>query len=169
MLNDDYYAAALINNPGGPGPDKPVTKVTPELRSDWNNFIDYLDKKGVKGNPSLDDKDKAMGKQYLNEYLKANPNSKLSYDVVPAIQQDFQDIRANGLKDIRAGKVKIDGLKSEDEFMQNLSPVDGWLGSMTTSHKFPTAVSTNKNTGERKDFGTNLDAYEALVKPYRKP
>ena len=52
-------------------------------------------------------------------------------------------------------------MKSPDEIMAGLSPVDGWLGSQTSSHKYPVAMLTNN--GVTQNFGTNTAAYDAAM------
>lgn len=163
MLTKDYYEAALLKRPlaEGPGDPAPAKALDPSIRPEWNNFIDFVDKKGMRGNPQLDDKDKGLGKQLMAEYLKLNPQSKLSYDLVPAIQQDMQNVRNIGLKNIHDNNLKVPGVAKDDDYMANISAVDGWLGSKTSDHKFPTAIQTDNINGKttQTNYGTNIEDY----------
>jgi hypothetical protein len=47
--------------------------------------------------------------------------------------------------------------------MPGVSKVDGWPGTKTLSHKFPTA-SFKKADGEKVEYGTDLSAYDKLIK-----
>ena len=47
-----------------------------KLRGEWNGFLDYLDKKGVRGNPSLDKG--GLGMQMFDDYVKQNPTISLN-------------------------------------------------------------------------------------------
>lgn len=43
--------------------------------------------------------------------------------------------------------------------MGGISKVDGWLGSKTSSYKFPTAAATNTNQSVT-NYGTNTQAFD---------
>ncbi len=42
------------NPPGVPAAPKGYTVSTPQQRTEWNGFLDYLDKQGIAGKPELD-------------------------------------------------------------------------------------------------------------------
>lgn len=142
-------------------PEDPA--LTPQAKSKWNQFVDYLDKSGYKGNALLDDRNKGLGVRLMNQYKNINPSFDLNYEQVKQVQQELQDYRSKVVQDYKAGKVKIDGIKSPDEFMADLSPADGWLGSKTSSHKFPVAMLTKTDpTGtQTQNFNTDIAAYDA--------
>lgn len=175
-----YETAQHVLNPEvivpGPGDGQtPVAPLPPNLRPEWNKFIDFVEAKGMKGNKLLDDRNTALGKQLMQEYLKTNPKSPLTYDVIPSVQQSLQEYRAKSLQEIRSGKAQFDG--KEEEFMPGLSKVDGWLGSKTSSYKFPSASSVvkkdingltgedskNNHTTEVKNFGTDVELYDKMM------
>ncbi len=141
--------------------------LTPSQKQEWNGFIDYLEKSGYKGSPQLDNKNTALGASLLEQYRKVNPKFSLTYDNVRDVQQDLQDYRKSMIDQYKQGKIVVDGIKSEDEIMPGLSDVDGWLGSKTSSWRFPKAV-LKESKGSVKDFGTDLAAYEAAARQYKK-
>lgn len=135
--------------------------LNPDQRAQWNAFVDYLQSKGMKGNPALDNRDTGLSQQVFNSYKAQNPHFTLTYDQVPAVQQDLQNYRDQIIQKWKANPSTIPDAKSEDEIMPNLSPADGWLGSKTSSHKYPTA--TFNNNGVVQNYGTDLGKYDAAI------
>ncbi len=148
-------------------PQQPPPGLTPQQRMAWNMFIDYLDKQGVKGSPLLDQRDKNLGQYYFQKFASTNPGIPITYNDVPKIQAELQDYRTNLVNQWKSGKAKIDSIKTEDEIMPQLSAVDGWLGSKTSSYKYPVytqSVTKNGNTATT-DHGTNkFDEVSAQLK-----
>lgn len=144
-----------------------VPPLTPEEKKQWNGFVDFLDKAGLKGSPMLDNRNTAMGAKLMEEYRKANPSFSLTYDRVKDVQGDLQTYRADMVDKFKNGKIVVEGVKSEEEIMPGLSSVDGWLGSKTSSWKFPTALLT-ESSGANKNFGVDISAYEAATQNLRK-
>lgn len=149
-------------------PQQPQVQTAPQVpplsdkqKQDWNSFLDFVDKEGYKGNPILDDKNKQLGLYLMQKYRSLNPKATITYQDVPRIQGELQAYRNNVVNQWKAGKIQTDA-KSEDEIMPGLSPVDGWLGSKTSSHKFPTAVVTNTTDGKSltTNYGTNVAAFD---------
>lgn len=131
-------------------------------RQEWNSFLDYLQKRGVKGNPALDNRDTGLGQKLMEEYRAQNPHFSLTYDQVPQVQQDLQDYRNSLVQQYKSGKAAVTpDIKSADDIMPDLSPADGWLGSKTSSHKYP--VATLNNNGTVQNYGTNISAYDAAM------
>ena len=135
--------------------------LTPQQRTQWNLFIDFLDKQGLKGHPSLDMRDKNMGQFYFNKFAQANPLFQLKYEDVPQVQQDLQEYRTDLVNHWKAGKAVVDGVKTEADIMPGLSQVDGWLGSKTSSYKFPsyTNYRTDNGTTTKTEHGTDFVAF----------
>lgn len=141
----------------------PPPGLTPLQRNQWNQFIDYLDKQGVKGSPLLDQRDKNLGQYYFQKFASTNPGITITYKDVPRVQQELQDYRNGIIGQWKTGKVQIPDVKAEDEIMPGLSQADGWLGSKTSSYKYPTASVTTVKNGvtSKKDYGTNTEKYDA--------
>jgi hypothetical protein len=139
-------------------PDPPV-KITPEQKSEWNKFLDFVNEKGFRGNTDLDKKDTNLGKSLIEEYRKLNPESKISYDLIKPIQENvIQDWEM--MKKIRA----MQGVKAVNADDRQLSPPDGWLGSLTSNGYFPTATTSDDKGRIIKDWGHDLNGYyESLV------
>lgn len=133
-------------------PDPP-TKLTPDIKSDWNNFLDFVNSKGYRGNKDLDKRDTNLGRTILEEYRKTNPKSPLQYEMVKDIQHGI-------LQDWELGK-KIQQLQGVETNLDDrpLSEPDGWLGSLTSNGYFPTATTTDPKGKVIKDWGFDLDGY----------
>jgi hypothetical protein len=152
-----YNAALPIEMQGAQKPP-----LTPQEKVQWNGFIDYLDKQGLRGSTALDNRDTGLGAKLMAQYQKVNPAFNLTYDRVGDVQQDLQDYRKQLIDKYKSGKAQADsGIKSPDEIMSGLSPVDGWLGSKTSSYKYPTAQATIQ--GKKTDYGVNTAAYDAAM------
>lgn len=136
---------------------QPPPGLTPLQRMQWNSFIDFLEKEGVKGSPLLDQRDKNLGKFYFQKFVTSNPGITLRYEDVPRIQQELQDYRANLVNQWKNGKVSVDSVKTEDDIMPGLSQVDGWLGSKTSSYKYPvsTDLLTKNGNATATNYGTS--------------
>lgn len=114
-------------------------QLSTDLRSDWNNYVGWLESKGVKGSPELDKNN--TGFKYLDEYRKANPNTLLSKESIPQVQNYLQEYRnwviESHKNKTRPIQFKEDPGSNYELFMPNLSKVDGYPGQFTTSYKFP--------------------------------
>jgi hypothetical protein len=157
----------MVQGPGEDGPGTTKTKLTPAAKQDWNKFIDYLDAKGMRGNPALDDRNTDLGRKMLGQYKAANPKSGITYEMIPQVQQELQDYRAEALKKIQAGGASAGGVQP-DQFMPGLSQVDGWLGQKTSNWQFPKA--TLMDNAKQVDYGTDTEAYDKRMSAskYRK-
>ena len=158
------------------GPGDPITPPAPQApkgyaplsvqqRQDWNSFLDYLDKKGVGGSKDLDARDKSLGLSYFKQYLKENPKSTITPDIIPQVQYDQYLIRKgdsfNGLGPeqmayLRKGLTRPDG--TSPYLSRPVSDVDGWLGSLTSKQYYPTA-RRGTNLDGSFDFGVNVEDY----------
>jgi len=134
---------------GGDG-DKSKTAapivVDDKIRGEWNKFQDFLTQRKLAGAVSLDNRDTQLGRKILDEYRKVNPSTPLTYDHIAPIQNSLNNYRMNAWKLVQAGKATSDA-KTLDEFMPNLSQVDGWLGSKTSQVKFPLSIMNGKVVG----------------------
>ncbi len=158
---------AEYNKIQGPGDAAKPAPISNDKKATWNAFIDYLDKAGYKGSTALDNRDTNLGKTLLAKFNKINPSAKLSYDDVPVVQSALQDYRQGLINKWKAGQAGAEGIKSVDDIMPGLSPVDGWLGSKTSSYRFPVATITHTD-GTQQNFGVNTDLYDKLIQPKTK-
>lgn len=137
--------------------------LSPAQKNDWNRFIDFVDKEGFKGNPTLDDKNKQLGNYLMQKFQSLNPKTTITYNDVPRVQQELQNYRTDVVNQWKANKSIVPDAKSEDEIMPGLSGVDGWFGSKTSSHKFPTATYSRTENGQTTttNYGTDTQRYDA--------
>lgn len=140
----------------------PPIPVTNDQKVQWNGLLDYIKQKGLQGSPALDNKNTALGQQLMEEYRAQNPHFNLTYDQVPQIQQGLQDYRNTLVKQWQANPKVAPGVKSPNDIMSGISPVDGWLGSKTSSYKFPSATLVNSD-GTAQNYGVNTAAYDAAI------
>lgn len=136
-------------------------------RQHWNDFLRFVYKKGYYGNKALDARNTSLGKSMMDEY-NATPFGKLnpvSYDMVPRVQSEFQDLRKNGVfpeyengEYASAFKKYIRSVGIKD----TLSPTDGWFGSLTSQEAYPEITD---NDGH--NWGVNYDAFfKSMSKKY---
>lgn len=150
------------------GSDK-NTAITPELMTEWNKYLNFLDSKGVRGSADLDKHGKGLS--YLDEYIKANPKTSLSRDAVPAIQEALKDYRKWTIETneqrVSAGKPGIElntpkgriPLKGNEAiFMSQIdkTKIDGYPGQWTTQQIFPSEYMGAVASGRRVGFVPQL-------------
>jgi hypothetical protein len=134
-------------------------------RKDWNDFLDYLQKEGVGGKADLDKRDQTLGLSYLKKWNAANPDRAIDPSIIPNIQYEQYLLRKTdrfpGLKPEEIAFIKR-GLRTASGTSpyldREVSPVDGWLGSITSRLFYPTSYRST-NTGEKYDFGVNMEDY----------
>lgn len=137
--------------------------LTNDQKVHWNNFVDYLQKTGYKGSKALDNRNMAMGENLLAKFNQMNPGSQIRYEDVPMVQSELQKYRQDLVNRWKSGKAEgTPDIKTEDDIMGGLSPVDGWLGSKTSSYKFPTAVVTQSD-GNKVNYGVDTKLYDAYM------
>ena len=136
----------MINLPGDVLANIGEPKIDDATKQSWNDYVQYLQTKGLKGHPSLDQGDTAL--KVLDAYRKENPKSLLSRDNIPLIQQEFSSYRGKALADIKSGKAS-GPVNPDENFMPGLSKIDGIPGSMTTSYTFPAARTTHELRDEK--------------------
>lgn len=116
------------------GGDEPKEKLTPQKMKEWNMFIDWMKTKGHSGSTKLD-KDKTLGQSLFNQFKKDNPSTTITYDIVPAVQTEFQRLK-NDAQNFAARRND----PNAKNIMSNVSKVDGFLGSQTSQFSFPDMV-----------------------------
>jgi hypothetical protein len=130
-----------------PSEDKPVDN---SVRIGWNNYLEWLDKKGLKGHPELDKGD--MGGKMIDMYKKEHPESPISREIIPTIQKEFQRYKDWSLGQVKAGKASLAEGVTPENYMKDLSVIDGIPGQRTTSFSFPSGYLTTFSNG--KNMGT---------------
>jgi hypothetical protein len=147
MLHEELrggLAEALKSIAPDPVDDKPIDN---NIRLEWNKYLDWLDKKGVKGHPELDKND--MGGKMIDAYRKENPSSPISREIIPSIQKEFGRYRDWSLGQVKNGKASLAEGVTPETYMKDLSIVDGIAGQRTTSFKFPPSYLTTFNNGQK--------------------
>jgi hypothetical protein len=77
-------------------------KLTDQNKIDWNNFLNHLEAKKLRGLPCLDQNN--MGNALFIEYINTHKTS-LSIELIPLIRAEYLEIRNRLIKDIESGKV----------------------------------------------------------------
>lgn len=144
-----------------PKNETPATSVN--VMQQWNNYVDWLDSKGMKGSPELDKGDK--GFQMMEMYRKENPSFTLTKDDIGVIQQRLQDYRSFAIDSIKQGKMKVN-YGGKEVFYKDLPPeqqkdvdenymgkiaktgIDNFPGEFTTSTKFSSEFISKVNSRE---------------------
>lgn len=147
---------------GSGGKEKAPVTITNKTRTDWNNYVDWLEKKALKGSALLD-KD-GFGFKMIEQYKKENPETTITKDAVVPIQKEFQKYRQYALDQVDKGKVILGDGVTKDNFLRALSIVDGIPGQRTTSYKFPEGFMKEMDTTENKGFmNTDSPAIQQLL------
>lgn len=144
------------------GPDKPM-QITPQIKQEWNRFLDYLNQRGYRGSKDLDVRDTNLGRHILEDYRKVNPNTVIDYNLVKPIQEAVNNDWTL-MKQIQ----QLNGVKAQNADDRPLSPPDGWLGSMTSNGYFPTASTSDSQGRMIKDWGFDLPGYYQYLQSIQK-
>jgi hypothetical protein len=162
-----YYDILDSGGGGGSDPNKlpPPTPtgyvpLTVEQRAQWNGFLDYLDKQKLGGNADLDKRDQSLGLQQMAAYKKANPNFSITPDQIKNIQyEQYQLRKGDSFSTLTPEQLKYVRNGLNPAFMSRpVSPVDGWLGSITSKLYYPTAHRGTNIEGSY-DFGPDVETY----------
>ena len=157
MVSVSKYALGGPIGDEGKGVPKGYKPLTTQQRSDWNGFVRYLNRDvKVGGSKDLDDRTKDTGLSYLNAYKKANPNFSITADMVPYVQYEFQQLKnTNALPNVQpAGRVKTLVQSYFDK--RDVSPVDGWIGSLTSRQGYP-EVTEFSDDPQHKYWGLDYE------------
>jgi len=144
----DMIPAAALASQVGPGDPSPKVKVDNKLRNAWNDYVNFLSTKGLKGHPSLDHN--GLGFKMIDEYRKLNPDTPLTKDMVIPIQQDFSNYRDWTLGQINKGGGQFGPGVNKDNFLKQLSVVDGIPGQRTTAFQFPKSYLDTFSDGKHE-------------------
>lgn len=146
--------------PGGGGGAAPApiapkgyAVTTPQQRTEWNGFLDYLDKQGVAGKPDLDKP--GAGLKYFQDYKKANPNISLTPEHIQNIQYEQYQLR-KGEQFGTLNKMQLDHLRSglaSNYLNKPLSDVNGQINSATSKLYYPAG----------KSYGTDIEHYDTAL------
>jgi hypothetical protein len=136
-----------------------------EERAQWNNFLDYLDKQKLGGNPVLDQRDQSLGLKQLAAYKKANPSFAITPDRIPSIQyEQYQLRKGDSFSNLTPEQLKYVRNGLNPAYMAHeVSPIDGWLGSITSKLYYPTAYRSD-NRGNKYMFNTDIESYVNSLK-----
>jgi hypothetical protein len=124
--------------------DEKGETVSDAIKQDWNAYLSWLDKKGMRGKPELDKG--GVGNNLFKQYLKENPNTSLSEKIIPSIRKAYVDLRNDRLKEIESGKGNYEG--SPESFMKHIvlneqSGDPNYVGQHLTQTMFPGAKLTS--------------------------
>jgi len=142
------------------------TPLSVSQRAEWNNFLDYLDKQKLGGNPVLDKRDQTLGLQQMAAYKKANPNFSITPEMIPFIQyEQYQLRKGTSFSNLTPEQLKYLRQGSDAYINRPISDPDGWLGSLTSKEYYMTA-RRGTNMGYSYDFGPDIETYvKSLADP----
>src|SRR4051812_31998355 len=139
--------------PKAPAAPKGYAVTTPQQRTEWNGFLDYLDKQGKGGNPELDQP--GAGLKYFQQYKKANPNVSLTPEHIQNIQYEQYQLR-KGEQFGSLDKMRLDHLRAglaPGYLNRPVSDVNGQINANTSKLYYPAG----------KSYGTDIEHYDAAV------
>jgi hypothetical protein len=160
ILKEEFEGGGGGEKPIKPMPPPNYTPLSVQQRNDWNAFLDYLANEKIGGSAELDKRDMSLGLTYLNKYKKINPKTTITPDLIPNVQYDQYLLRKgdsfNGLTPEQM-KYMRNGLNPA-YLAREVSPVDSWLGSITSKLYYPQA-RRGDNHGNSYNFGTDIESY----------
>lgn len=173
----ELLSNAILNNKTNGGPIDSETPDVNRIKSDWNDFLSWMDSKGVKGKPELDKE--GLGNKYFKQYIKENPNTSLNEKVIPVIRQEYMKLRDDGINSILEGKsvFTLPGVgqltgdsarKYVDRFMGHIlsnekSNDPNYVGQHLTQTFFPGAKLKIEEDGKQVEE-KSLDIYNVQEK-----
>ena len=121
-----------------------------QLKSDWNDYVDWVGKKGIKYSRTLDkgEGEQNEGNKLLAQYIKENPKTTLRAtsegvgEIQTLLKDIFTDIESAGKSGALTG-----------EKLVKVSDVDYKAGSITSARKFPKSRVQDTETGEVYEGG----------------
>lgn len=135
----------------GPGDNQPLT---PQQRASWNNFLHFVNSKGYTGNADLDNRDQTLGESLRAEYNKTAGADSIPEGMISQVQQEFQHFKTNGNFPGNGDFGNFRRLLASQVKQKDISPVDGWFGSLTSQQAYP--VMTD-NRGH--NWGTDYNSF----------
>lgn len=160
----------LMQQQGGEqelAPPKNYKPSTPQQRAAWNKFLMYVMDKGYRGNVELDKKDQSLGLKLIQEYNKENPDNAVSPEFIPIAQYENAIIRKQkrfpDLDDKQSEAISRWLPKSYEQ--QEVSAIDGWLGSKTSKLQYP-EFRRMGNEGKQINYGADYKTYLSGDNPF---
>lgn len=141
------------DEPKAPAAPKDYTVTTPQQRTEWNGFLDSLDKQGMAGKPDLDKP--GAGMKYFQQYKKDNPDISLIPEHVQNIQYEQHQLR-KGEQFGKLNKMQLDHLRSglSPAYLDRpTSEVNGEINAATSKLYYPAG----------KTYGTDIENYDAAL------
>jgi hypothetical protein len=142
-----------------------IREITAQERKDWNDFVDFVESKGLKGSEKLDKGNDALARGLFQEYKGLHPETTLSYEIVPSVQYEMQKLRQS-----IQGFAERRNDPNAKNLMNFVSKVDGWFGSHTSQSKFPFMMENtfhNDNLMKSENLGlvnSNLETEKQIKK-----
>lgn len=136
-----------------PAAPKGYAVTTPQQRTEWNGFLDDLDKKGMAGKADLDQPE--AGLKYFDQYKKANPDVSLTQEHIQHIQYEQQQLR-KGEQFGKLNKMQLEHLRAglpEGYLKRPVSEVNGQINAATSKLYYPAG----------KAYGTDIENYDATL------
>lgn len=139
--------------------------VTEKHKADWNKYLTWLDTKKIRGKVELDKN--GLGNQLFSQYIKENPTTSLTNNIIPGIRKEYQNLRQSGIDDIMKGNAYYLGKTGKDadtsNFMKHIelneqSKDPNYVGQHLTQTFFPDA-----QIGDEKAIRYNIKDKESLL------
>lgn len=140
-------------------------KVDTKIMQGFNDYTDWLAKKGYAGKPEMNHVD--YSNKAFQEYKKENPNTPLTERHFVPIQQEIHNYRDNLIQQYKDKKVQLD-FKPKDDFSDLMSwagtPLgsknDGIIGQYSSQFRFPAAYLNEKTPVNRLGFVADVNMGE---------
>lgn len=135
-------------------PPKGYKPTSPQQRRDWNDMLNKMQSDGVAGGKDLDQTDKNVGSDYVEEYKKENPNTTVTSDIIPHIQYEQQQLRSgDSFAGMSPEQTRILRKQLNPEYINRPVPEGTAFGSSVSRMYYPEFKKGEKN------YGTDAEAY----------
>jgi hypothetical protein len=138
---------------------------------DWNEYIDWLEVRGLKASPKLNSVSFAV--ETMNKFIKEHPGTTVSPQIVKDVQFTLKEYKSKldlaEKKEEQKGRTIASYAKNGDKgitFMNGLdeTKLDGIAGQYTTSYKFPSyTLNTTKIQRVNLPNGSSMESYTTNV------
>jgi hypothetical protein len=154
------------------GADQEEPTTYGRLKKDWNDFYAWmktqqLDGKPAAGNPLLDTTRKGaketIGQELFHRYIKENPQTTLSDEMMPLIRQGLLQTRDFSIRSMKEGR--MGGYAGMDDVIKRGDdPQEYFMRALLLNEQSPNPNLVGQNLSQYM-FPTNIDASGKPIVP----
>jgi hypothetical protein len=165
-INKQSLNSLKIKKPATAEKSADTDGLSPKQMLGWNNFLSFLDKKGLKGKSELEKNN--LGNDLFKQWVKDNPNEGLTEQDIPKVRRSYSKVRDMRLKEIKDSKASYAEGVNEENFMSFIvenekSKDPNYVGRRLTQTPFPGTILNVKD--EKGNIVEQRTAKPSMNKP----